>query len=244
MKKTLTFLFLALTTALYAQVDLAVVSIDLPTYIKDGETNTVFPLQFTCKNNDTKAINAGDTIIFNFYAIDIAASKIVIAPSALLLILNSEIAPQANFSSPTLNVTTPTIMGKNTDMRLGIAAYVFNRTAPPVDADSTDNIFFRDMTWEKNYGASVASIASNQDITVYPNPSVNEMNVQVFAAQANAVSIELMDLTGKAVVRNDEVNTITPNSYNLNTEGLENGVYILKVTNGDQVSTTKVTVSH
>ena len=70
------------------------------------------------------------------------------------------------------------------------------------------------------------------------------MNVQVFAAQANAVSIELMDLTGKAVVRNDEVNTITPNSYNLNTEGLENGVYILKVTNGDQVSTTKVTVSH
>ena len=100
------------------------------------------------------------------------------------------------------------------------------------------------MTWEKNYGASVASIASNQDITVYPNPAVNEMNVQVFAAQANAVSIELMDLTGKAVVRNDEVNTITPNSYNLNTEGLENGIYILKVTNGDEVSTTKVTVSH
>ena len=54
MKKTLTLLFLALTTALYAQVDLAVVSIDLPTYIKDGQTNTVFPLQFTCKNNDTK----------------------------------------------------------------------------------------------------------------------------------------------------------------------------------------------
>ena len=70
------------------------------------------------------------------------------------------------------------------------------------------------------------------------------MNVQVFAAQANAVSIELMDLTGKAVVRNDEVNTITPNSYNLNTEGLENGIYLLKVTNGDEVSTTKVTVSH
>ena len=53
-----------------------------------------------------------------------------------------------------------------------------------------------------------------------------------------------MDLTGKAVVRNDEVNIITPNSYNLNTEGLENGIYILKVTNGDEVSTTKVTVSH
>jgi hypothetical protein len=67
MKKTLTLLFLAATTALYAQVDLAVVSIDLPTYIKDGETKTEFPLQFTCKNNDTKAINAGDTIIFNFY---------------------------------------------------------------------------------------------------------------------------------------------------------------------------------
>lgn len=66
------------------------------------------------------------------------------------------------------------------------------------------------------------------DLSVYPNPAHNELNVQ-FTATGGKVLLSLVDAQGKEVLQ--EVLTSGNNSYStsLNTSGLAGGVYTLKL---------------
>ena len=88
-------------------------------------------------------------------------------------------------------------------------------------------------------------VAYNSDnIAVYPNPANDQLNVQLIFAESNAVNIELLDLSGKMVASPNKNQAISPNQYTLDVTDLSKGIYILKVTNGTKVSTSKVTISH
>jgi hypothetical protein len=108
---------------------------------------------------------------------------------------------------------------------------------------------FVDITWwnPQRWNVSVEDIvAYNSDnVAVFPNPANDQLNVRLLFAECNAVgNIELFDLTGKVVaVPNTNQFSIT-NQYTFDVADLNKGVYILKVTNGMKVSTSKVTISH
>lgn len=247
MKKTLTLLLTLLITAVaFGQIDIAVKSIDQPTYLKDNldGATTDFPLQFTLTNNgDT--LNAGDTLSYVFAIINREDNTFIVQPNAgPLLIINQSIATGQDILTPLNSLRINTTRGTNTDVTVLVQAFVLNRSTNPIDADSTDNLFLKEMIWEKQYGASVLSTDFTNNIATYPNPAKNTLTIELATAQSNEVTIELMDLTGKIVTRIDNITMINANQYKVDVSSLEKGMYVVKVTNGAEVSTTKVTVSH
>jgi|AntRauTorckE5430_2_1112549.scaffolds.fasta_scaffold09184_2 hypothetical protein len=245
MKKSLTLLLLAFASIGYAQIDIAIDSIDKPEYIQDGtDGNTLFDLQFTLKNNGT-ALSAGDTILYSWAILNEARTQVLVNATPQLFGLGGDVVTGSSFQSPTYNVTVNATIGNSIPISFAVLAYVYNRSTSPVDADSTDNTLFKSYIWEKQYGASVSNVSYNDDnIAVYPNPVSTELNIDLLFAQSNAVSIQLMDLNGKIVADNSTIIGLSPNNYTMGVANLENGLYILRVANGKSISTTKVTIAH
>lgn len=245
MKKSLTLLLLAFASIGYAQIDIAIESIDKPEYIQDGTNgNTEFQLQFTLKNNGT-ALSTGDTIYYTWAILNEARTQILVAADPQLFPLGDNVTSGGSFQSPTYNVGVNTTLGTSAPINFAVLAYVFDRNTSPVDADSSDNGLFKSYIWEKQYGASVSNVSYNDDnIAVYPNPVSTKLNIDLLFAQSNDVSIQLMDLNGKIVADNSTIIGLSPNNYTMGVANLENGLYILRVANGKSISTTKVTIAH
>jgi len=247
MKKTLTLLLVMLTATTFAQIDLAITSIDQPTYIKDNidGATTDFTLQFTMQNKGD-ALSAGDTLVYVFGIInrDATPNAFIINPASTFLLLAQEIPTGGTITTPASNLRVNGIIGETTNIDLALSAYVYNRTTNPVDADSSDNVVLESILWEKQYGASVANLTYNENIAAYPNPANETLNVNLLFAQSSDVKVELFDLAGKVATAPENVNAVSPTEYKLDVAGLEKGVYILKVTNGTSVSTRKVTITH
>ena len=148
-----------------------------------------------------------------------------------------------SFSSPVIDFPLTGIIGQNTNVAVEVAAFVLNRPTSPADTDSTDNILLKEMLWEKQYGASVSKLSYQENVSTYPNPASGVLNVSLLYAESGNVTIELLDLSGKSAVLEQPI-SVSQSNYKVDVSAIENGVYILKVTNGDTVSTSKVTVAH
>jgi len=81
-------------------------------------------------------------------------------------------------------------------------------------------------------------------IRLYPNPSNNETKVQ-FNLDSNAsITITLYDVLGKLVLKSEN-NLIQGNQeIALNTQNLNNGLYFLKLSNGNNEANIKLIVKH
>lgn len=74
-------------------------------------------------------------------------------------------------------------------------------------------------------------------ITVYPNPTVDELNVDYNALSAQTNLVEVVDMVGK-VVRSFEINSNTGlNHVIIDTDDLRSGVYFVKVGDNTNVTT-------
>lgn len=247
MKKTFTLLLVFVASFTFAQVNLAVKSIDQPTYIKDNPDglSTDFTLAFTMTNKGP-ALNPGDTIVYTFGIInrDVTPAAFVFTPSLNFILVAQRIDSGVDFSVNPQVFKVNTIMGKTTNIDFAINAFITNRTTNPIDTDSTDNTVLKSMIWEKQYGASVEATTFKNNVALFPNPANNVLNVEILAAQRDGVSIEVLDLTGKVVIQANDVSPINANKYQLNVDGLERGIYLVKITNGEAVTTEKVTITH
>jgi hypothetical protein len=89
-----------------------------------------------------------------------------------------------------------------------------------------------------NFNENLAGIeeTANNTFEVYPNPTSDVVNIK-FTAATNA-SISVMSLSGKEVM----TSTVNGTQASFSTEGLSNGVYMIKVSNGTNVQMTKVVV--
>jgi hypothetical protein len=74
---------------------------------------------------------------------------------------------------------------------------------------------------------------------VYPNPAVNELTVQVKSTSVQNGLIQMFDAYGKQVLSQE----LTQKNTLLSTDNLGNGVYFVKVTQGNNATTTKVIIS-
>ncbi|MFI5220830.1 MAG: T9SS type A sorting domain-containing protein [Bacteroidia bacterium] len=81
--------------------------------------------------------------------------------------------------------------------------------------------------YTKIYNFGMEEVNNRETITVYPNPATNELTIQTDLT--NKLNAQLFDITGKQVT--GIVSFI--NSVKINTEGISQGIYFLKITNAD-----------
>ncbi|MBI5541789.1 MAG: T9SS type A sorting domain-containing protein [Bacteroidia bacterium] len=86
-------------------------------------------------------------------------------------------------------------------------------------------------------GVSEQTVKNTEDITIYPNPWVNHLNVKFNNIPSENTTLSVLDITGKVILQ-----TITKeNEFVINTEKLAKGLYLVKVENGKTVALKKIT---
>ncbi len=87
-------------------------------------------------------------------------------------------------------------------------------------------------------GVNNAVVSSDNNLSVYPNPASTSLNVKLGSVSDKA-TVEVYNTIGQIVIASQEV---TNNSTEINVSTLAKGVYILKVSNGKEVSNTKFVI--
>ncbi len=86
-----------------------------------------------------------------------------------------------------------------------------------------------------NYGTICSSIKRyklNRDVVLSPNPSSNKLTLTINLEAIETVEIKVFDLMGKELISNKNVSLpVGESKYELNTAGLENGVYSVVIEN-------------
>jgi len=103
-------------------------------------------------------------------------------------------------------------------------------------ADASDSIITTFVV--SKIPAGVATVKPSADISLYPNPAINELNL-VFDAGADVKNILVYNIIGKLMT----VYKVAGNSANLNIENLAAGVYFTRLQNsrGEITATRKFT---
>jgi hypothetical protein len=256
MKKVLTLLFLVgLTISGFAQknLDISLDQIASPTQLQSEiGVGTRIPVKLICKNNGTDDLAAGDTLYWNALIIDLATNQIILqipqnatSGNAYLTAI-SRAVPVGDTISVGNNFSTTAYVEFSRAIRFGGSCGAINRANPIQDANTANNSTYVDITWwnvDRN-GVSVDKVSFDNNIALYPNPANNELNVQLKYAQYADVVVELIDITGKVVLSENVSSSISNNGYTLDVSNVPNGIYIVKVVNGEQVNTSKVSVVH
>jgi hypothetical protein len=88
-----------------------------------------------------------------------------------------------------------------------------------------------------NPSLSLNTIEFHTSIKITPNPSSDFVSIS-FSNYIASAKIEIADASGRIVLSREIV--INSNEYQLNTEGLSDGMYYLSVSNGNQKDTFKI----
>jgi hypothetical protein len=100
--------------------------------------------------------------------------------------------------------------------------------------------YTKTMTFVVNKGfpAGIQPVKPIEEISLYPNPAVSEINV-VYDASADVKNIAVYNIIGKVM----SVYRVSGNSANLNLDNVPSGIYFLRLmnSNGQVVATRKFT---
>lgn len=110
----------------------------------------------------------------------------------------------------------------------------FDRVTIVVDGGSADDAPTSIATLEEN--------KEDMNMTVYPNPADNNVNVVLNGVQGQTV-ITIHDMSGKAISSRRVNVDFDGQLYNLPVEGYAQGIYFIKVVNGDAVMTKKLIIA-
>ena len=80
-------------------------------------------------------------------------------------------------------------------------------------------------------------------VKVYPNPAINNINVTFDVAESTNTRVELVNTLGAIIASNNlGANTIGNQSVSFSTSGLSEGIYLVKVTTGNTLTTEVVRI--
>ena len=79
---------------------------------------------------------------------------------------------------------------------------------------------------------------------VYPNPARSNINIQLELNEFNSVEFRLYNLTGE-IIKHQTINNFQPglNTFSINTNGISNGIYMLKCKSGNKTFSQKVLIT-
>jgi hypothetical protein len=125
------------------------------------------------------------------------------------------------------NVQTQALLG-NSNTRL---AYSYTHKAPQLGRN-----FYRLQQVDKDGIISfyqriveIDNVISNNVITVYPNPVLDNLNLNFYATKAQYLNVQLVDLSGRVVISNVFTASSGSNRFEVETRDLASGSYILRV---------------
>lgn len=246
MKKIiLSCLAILATTTMFAQrtVDLSVESLIAPaSLIGQFGVGTAVAPTVEIKNNSTDTIMVGDTFLYQASLSTTGGALISAMPNGSLFFRlatrNLNPGDTQHFSFSTGNTFIP---NQSIEVVLGVRVFVTNRPSLALDA-GTNNILNTNIDWlhPDGYGVSVDAIEA-ADLNVYPNPASDVLNINVpFVDAKSNVKVTITDMTGKEV---KSASFTTSEDLSMNTESLENGIYIMTVNSGTKVYSSKVTIA-
>ena len=98
--------------------------------------------------------------------------------------------------------------------------------------NQADTYYFDDFetTITDTEGLSTAKYELDNRMVSYPNPSMNFVNVKLLSLEKNIKNIKIIDLNGRIVA---EYHPKFANDLKINTNKLENGMYLMQVTTSD-----------
>ena len=78
--------------------------------------------------------------------------------------------------------------------------------------------------------------------SIYPNPTSRLVTIDFESDKDNKVSVELLDVYGKVILKNKFTSTSGQNQFPLDVSKVNSGIYFLKMTNGQTISIQKLEV--
>jgi hypothetical protein len=250
MKKVLLTTVLALAANFaYSQrsVDWSIEEILLPTELRSGNQTT--PLNFkykvVCKNNSTDPVFASDTLGIQIICAQ-GQSAIFAFPNTSnisLRALGKKCDPGDTIHiDGSLNVGLRVPLSIN--VRMIFAMEVFNRKDLfPRELQSTisNNVKEKSMIWycEQGWGVNVNDLLTNT-VSLFPNPAKDFTNIQASVVSINEPSVvSVFDMSGKLIFKG---NANADGFIQLNTADMNSGIYVVNVTTGSTVLTSKLIV--
>ncbi|MBK7444008.1 MAG: T9SS type A sorting domain-containing protein [Bacteroidetes bacterium] len=71
-------------------------------------------------------------------------------------------------------------------------------------------------------------------LEVYPNPASDKIQLNYFTSEAGAVSINVVDVTGKVYITKTATAVNGNNTFTIGLDALESGVYFVQIKNGEK----------
>lgn len=255
MKKIFTlFTAVALGSYVYGQraVDLSIQTIVEPTEIQSVGQTTPIPINVAVYNDGPDDLAMGDSIYFLMQLV--AGSDVVTQTSnanqgvvVYGAVLHRNVTSGDTFHFVT-ELTAPIYAFFTFEVDFIIAVVVVNRPGLPFEDQGTitnnlsrkdDILFYNEYRYPLN-----TNVAPVNGLAVYPNPAASEVRIAVAAGKANETStLSIYDIQGK-LVHSESSAAGSLESYSVNTSAYKDGVYVIKITNGDLVQTGKLVVKH
>ncbi len=98
--------------------------------------------------------------------------------------------------------------------------------------------------WVGAYPTSVNNILKEENLTIFPNPSNDYLNIEFTMSQASDVVVSMTDMTGKTVYQNLLKNLNGSQGLVISTSSMTNGMYSLSMKTAEGTITRKVTIAH
>jgi len=136
-------------------------------------------------------------------------------------------------------IDVSSILGTNTFLFVDQAHYTTGISTDVVEGGQLLTIKIN------NYTLSNPSTKFENSISLYPNPANNEARIQFSLVENADISISIYDTLGKLILKS-ESNVINQGNSEIaiNTQNLNNGLYFLKVTSGNNEANLKLIVKH
>ncbi len=235
-------------------VDLAVDEIIKPTMLNStyvgNSAGTTVESQFVLKNLGTDSITIGDSIFIGWRIR--VGNQIISFPSANAIVL-FKVADKVLKMGDTIHYTASTRIpffvnnsGSVTYTAIGEVRNGSTLTDPNVrstDPNVNNNNKTATINWFnfQNNGVGVTDLTPASGATLLGNPVANNIKFKLPVVNSESkVSATLVDLTGKQVASQSFDNNAV---FSMNVAGINNGIYILNIANGDQTYSVKVTVA-
>ncbi len=91
-------------------------------------------------------------------------------------------------------------------------------------------------------GLKESANTSLANVTVYPNPAKDNINLNFVNENAEAVSYQIINVIGQTVREQNIPSAKGETLYNVSLSGIESGIYFIKLTVGNKTAVNKITV--
>ncbi len=119
------------------------------------------------------------------------------------------------------------------EKRLAAAWIKESSTNPTALFDSDYNLIYSSLT---------STAAKSFTINVFPNPAKDYLNVNLNLDKATQIAVELIDMTGKSIIRNDYGRIAGEQALRLDFSDLKKGLYVLQVKSNAETVAYKINI--